>query len=246
LILKHKFALPAQVVGHNFASMNARTYKILSFAVSTLFLASCATAPQSRQPVQLFNGRDLQGWKFFLADPSAKMSDVWSVQDGILICKGEPMGYIYTGSSFKNFKLLVEYRWAPGQKPGNSGIFLRIHGQPQALPRTIEHQLKDGDAGDLYGFHGRKVSGDPTRAVFVPQHKLGGDIHGLKKLAGNEKPPGEWNRVEIEVRNARITAMLNGRLVNEGLDEEPQAGPIGLQSEGGEIHFRTVELTPLP
>jgi hypothetical protein len=48
------------------------------------------------QVIKLFNGRDLTGWKAYLADPNAKMEDVWRVEDGILICKGEPLGYIYT------------------------------------------------------------------------------------------------------------------------------------------------------
>ena len=35
------------------------------------------------QVIKLFNGRDLTGWKAYLADPNAKMDDVWRVEDGI-------------------------------------------------------------------------------------------------------------------------------------------------------------------
>ncbi|MDW8107200.1 MAG: DUF1080 domain-containing protein, partial [Armatimonadota bacterium] len=51
--------------------------------------------------LRLFNGRDLSGWKAYLADPNAKMEDVWRVEDGILICKGTPLGYLYTENDYK-------------------------------------------------------------------------------------------------------------------------------------------------
>ena len=79
----------------------------------------------------------------------------------------------------------------------NSGVFLRINGAPKPLPRCIENQLKSGDAGDLYGFHGMKIDGDKARRIEVKAHELGGDFVGVKKLLGNEKPPGAWNRLEV-------------------------------------------------
>ena len=42
-----------------------------------------------------------------------------------------------------------------------------------------------------------------------------------------------------------ITVKVNGKQLNQAIDCDSQAGKIGLQSEGGEIHFRTVRLTPL-
>jgi len=195
--------------------------------------------------VSLFNGRDLSGWKFHLADATVPAEKVWQVQDGVLVCRGEPMGYLYSEQSFSDFIMSVEYRWAPGQKPGNSGLFARINGPHQALPRCYETQLKHGDAGDLYGFHGMVLKGDAARAKHVPKHDLAGEIHGLKKLAGNEKPAGAWNTVEVQVRGRAMRVKLNGRLVNEATDLEILSGPVGLQSEGGEIHFRNVRLQPL-
>jgi hypothetical protein len=38
---------------------------------------------------------------------------------------------------------------------------------------------------------------------------------------------------------------VNGRKVNEASGATVRPGRIGLQSEGGEIHFRRVELVPL-
>jgi hypothetical protein len=68
---------------------------------------------------------------------------------------------------------------------------------------------------------------------------------GFAKIEGHENPPGEWNRYEIRIAGPDITLQVNGKTVNEATGAEVLAGVIGLQSEGGEIHFRKVELTPL-
>lgn len=197
------------------------------------------------QALALFNGRDLRGWKAVSADPKVPMEKVWRVQDGIIVCAGEPMGYIHTERAFTNYRLEVEYRWAPGKEPGNSGIFGRITGEPRPLPRCIETQLKHGNAGDLYGFHGLKINGPSERFRFAPNHQIGGDLRGVTRVAGNEKPAGEWNHVVIEAQGSCIRVWLNGQFVNEATDAEIASGPVGLQSEGGEIHFRNIYLIPL-
>jgi len=139
----------------------------------------------------------------------------------------------------------VEWRWAPGKDPGNSDVFLRINGDRKPLPRCIENQLKSGDAGDLYGFHGMKIDGNKARRVEQKNHELGGDFIGVRKLFANERPPGEWNRLEVLAAGPNLTVWVNGKKVNEAFGCEVVAGPIGLQSEGGEVHFRNVRLTPL-
>jgi len=119
---------------------------------------------QDSKPIALFNGKDLSGWTYYLVEPDVKMADVWSVRNGLLICKGEPMGYIATKEKYTNFKLTVEWRWAPGKKAGNSGVLMRITGEPRALPKCTEAQLQSGKAGDIYGFHGFQVKGDAARS----------------------------------------------------------------------------------
>lgn len=202
-----------------------------------------AAGPAGEQ--NLFNGKDLTGWKAFLVDKNAKLSDVWSVRDGVLICKGTPMGYLSTKRKFKNFKLVVEWRWAPGKKPGNSGVLLRITGKPTMLPNCMEAQLKSGSAGDMYGFQGFKIDGDKKRRRDVPKHKLAGYLRALSKIRGNENKPGEWNRYEIIANGGTVTLFVNGKKVNEATGCDVRSGEIGLQSEGGEVHFRKVTLTPL-
>jgi len=68
------------------------------------------------QEIQLFNGRDLSGWESFLVEDDARMEDVWSVQDGLLVATGEPQGYLYTTGDYESYTLVVEWRW-----PGSLG-----------------------------------------------------------------------------------------------------------------------------
>jgi hypothetical protein len=220
--------------------------KLVLPAAGIAVLALVSSLAVASQPEALFNGRDLEGWRYYLDDHNVGLEDVWSVRDGLLICRGEPMGYLYTTRAYTNFKLVVEWRWAPGGKPGNSGVLLRINGAPKPLPRSLEAQLQNGNAGDFYGFHGMKIHGAADRLRTVSGHALGGDLIGVRKITGNEKAPGEWNRYDIELNQGHLRAWVNGELVNEATDCEIIAGPIGLQSEGGEIHFRKVELTMLP
>jgi hypothetical protein len=189
------------------------------------------------QEIALFNGGDLSGWEYFLVDENAVMEDVWSVKDGILACTGDPRGYLYTENDYENFKLVVEWRWP--EEPGNSGVLMRITGEPEMLPNCVEAQLRSGSAGDMYGFSGFRIGGDEER---LSEISIGWRLTGIER---NENEPGEWNRYEITVVGDTITVMVNGRKVNEATGCDVRAGRIGLQSEGGVIHFRTVTLTPL-
>ena len=224
--------------------MRSKAILSLLLAAACCLLARTATT-NGAEPVDLFNGKCVACWDYFLVEPDAKKEDVWSVQDGILVCKGEPMGYLATKADYTNFKLVVEWRWAPGKKPGNSGVLLRVTGKPQALPKCVEAQLKHESAGDIWAFHDFKVSGPEDRTTRKENHKLGGNLIGVSKIAGNEKPAGEWNKYEITINGGQLTLMVNGKKVNEATGCDVVAGKIGLQSEGGEIHFRTVRLTPL-
>lgn len=219
--------------------------RLIAVLAITAAVTSCSSHHGSKSSIDLFNGRDLKGWDFILADSAVKMDKVWSVEGGILTCQGTPVGAIYKGPKVTNFRLLVEYRWAPGTKPGNSGIFSRISGRMNALPPAIEVQLMHGSAGDVLGLQGKQVASGQPRFFEIKQHPLAGDIAGVKKVFDQERAPGEWNRVEITAEGSRYTVLMNGKLINEVDGVEIVSGPVGLQSEGGVIQFRRVTLTPL-
>jgi hypothetical protein len=225
----------------------------LTLAASAL-AAAVFTATLGAQPkgISLFNGKDLSGWSHFLVDPKVPASAVWSVQDGVLVCKGDPLGYIHTMAEYTSFKLVVEWRWAPGAaaklgKTPNSGVLLRVNGdpKPKGIPRAYEAQLQAGSAGDLYGFWGMPLEGAADRKREQKGHELLGDMVGFRKLEGAEKPEGEWNTYEITLDGPSLSVLVNGKKVNEATGATVMPGRIALQSEGGEIHFRRVEIWPM-
>jgi hypothetical protein len=213
-----------------------------------LFIASIAWAQP--RAVSLFNGKDLSGWSHFLVDPKVPASAVWSVRDGILICTGEPLGYLFTNTDYTSFTLVVEWRWAPGAAvrlgaTPNSGVLMRVNGEPKGVPRAYEAQLQAGNAGDVYGFWGMPLDGDAVRRREARGHELLGDMVGFRKMEAAERPEGEWNTYEITFEGPSLVVAVNGKKVNEAKGATVLPGRIGLQSEGGEIHFRRVELRPI-
>jgi hypothetical protein len=92
------------------------------------------------------------------------------------------------------------------------------------------------NAGDFWNFHNFKMKGDPSRTKGASTKKA---------KAASEKKLGEWNQYRISVNKGDVKLSVNGELQNEATEVEEVAGPICLQSEGAEIHFRNIELKPL-
>ncbi len=185
--------------------------------------------------VTLFNGKNMDGWTFFLND-NGKMEDVWSVTDGNIICKGNPIGYIRTKDQFTNYVLKVEWRFNPiTKKAGNSGVLLRVQAPDKVWPKSIEAQLESGSAGDFWNIDEVKMKTDASR--------LKG--RNTKHTHANEQPLGMWNEYEIICDHGNITLNVNGETLNSASEVEQMPGTIALQSEGAEIHFRTVKLSPI-
>ncbi|MCA8971190.1 MAG: DUF1080 domain-containing protein [Planctomycetes bacterium] len=182
----------------------------------------------------LFDGRSLDAWTCFLND-DGKLEDVWSIEDGILVCKGRPTGYLMSKDQFDNFILEVEWRWPEGKNPGNSGVLVRKTGEDKTWPRSIEAQLQSGQAGDFWniGEFGMQT---------VDGRRKG---RNTKKTHSNEKAIGGWNRYRITCDGPWVRLEVNGEVLNEAWGCESHPGNICLQSEGAEIHFRSVRLIPL-
>jgi hypothetical protein len=208
------------------------------FAALSLLPAAFSVAAD--EGTSLFNGKDLTGWKPFL-DPksTAKPEDVWSVKDGVLICKGKPNGYVITDKEYENYVLTLEWRWEG--KKGNSGVLLHVTGPDKIWPKSAEAQLLADHAGDFWLVDGFKMDVDAARQdPRTPRHFL-----RLNTDKPVEKPVGEWNKYEITCKGNTITLKINDQLVNEGKNAEVGKGKILLQSEGAEIHFRNVKLQPI-
>lgn len=183
-------------------------------------------------------------WQWFCEDPEVSVDTVWSMDDGVLACKGTPKGYLYTARDYTNFVLKLEWRWPADKKPGNGGVLLRTTGPHKCWPKSLEAQLNAGQAGDFWGLAGYPLQG-PADRMKVIEHNTLGTLTNLRKTAAAEKKPGEWNTYEIVVRGDTVTLKVNGTEVNQATGCEVVAGRICLTAEGDAYHFRNVRLTPL-
>jgi hypothetical protein len=69
------------------------------------------------------------------------------------------------------------------------------------------------------------------------------DMLGFRGRQDVESPYGEWTRLEVICDGSTI--VVNGKVVNKGTNSSLTRGKIIFQSEGAEIFFRKIELTPL-
>ena len=212
------------------------------FAAIVLSAPACAE-DKDNGAIKLFNGKDLSGWKIFVTPKSnIKPESVWSVKDGVIICKGKPLGYLITEKEYSNYKLKVQWRWAPegNNNDRNSGVFVHVSGEDKIWPKGVEAQLYRDHAGDFWLVDGFKLTVDKERQ----DPKNAGHYLRIKK-SGVEKPIGEWNQYEITCKGNTIKLVVNDVFQNEGAHAESDKGKILLQSEGAEIHFRNIELIPI-
>ncbi len=197
--------------------------------VLILTLGSLAAADK-----QLFNGKDLAGWKH--VGPGK-----FDVEDGMLKTVGGMGLLVYDGDKIGDATIRVVFKTA-GNKD-NSGLYIRM---PEIAPDP------------WYGVHnGYEVQidggGDDWHST--------GAIYSLSKVTERrQKPAGEWNTMDIEVRGPVTKISLNGAVVNtykEGQEVperkqwyEPIRGPransgyIGIQNHdgGSTVYFKEISI----
>lgn len=202
-----------------------------------IYLALLVQVMTAGEPRALFNGKDLSGWTFDVIDGKTKPEEIWSVKDGVLICKGRPPAVMRTLEEFADYELTIEWRWAPGGKSPNSGVLVHAS-KPREMhvwPKSIEVQLRSGDAGDFW------VIGETLQVEgSTPEGR-----RWVNTSDSAEKPVGEWNTMKIRCEKDTLKVWVNGVLVNDAKALSVTKGAICLQSENDEIQFRKVELTPV-
>src|SRR5947209_6189557 len=155
----------------------------LILAILTGVLPGDEQKPEPIRPkdesIRLFNGRDLTGLHSWLKD--TKREDprkVFSINDGVIHISGDGFGYLATDKPYRDYHLLVEYKWGKRTDGGkfvrNSGILLHGVGPDGGAGGVwmscIECQLAQGCVGDLIVIRGK----DEKDAVFPVQ--LTGDV----------------------------------------------------------------------
>lgn len=174
-------------------------------------------APVWGKPVELFNGKDLAGWK-------ALGNNQWEVIDGVLTSAKSGANLI-SDRKFNDFKLHVEFKYKKGS---NSGVYLRGRYEVQ-----IEDSPKDAHPsnilfGGVYGFL------TPSEiAALGPDEWQTFDITLIGRkvtIVANGK---------TIISNQEIPGITGGAIdSNEG-----EAGPIYIQGDHGPIEFRKIVIT---
>jgi hypothetical protein len=177
------------------------------------------TPPRWGAPVQLFNGRDLSGWR-----PSTAASNKWQVIGGILTNTASGANLI-TERTFDDFKLHVEFRYP---KDGNSGIYLRGRHEVQ-VEDTGDREPTSTYLGGVYGF-------------LVPSQRAGkaaGEWQTYDITLVGRRVTVVLNGVPIIV-DQTIPGITGGALdSNEGAP-----GPIYLQGDHTAVEYRRITITP--
>jgi len=181
-------------------------------------------------PVTLFNGKDLTGWKLTRENQTIG----FKVVNGLLVndpvqTEGQPhisYGNLMTEKEFGDFNLKIDVNVPAGS---NSGIYLR---------GIYEIQVMDSYKRNL----------DP--------HNMGAVYSRVTPTVAAEKPAGEWQSLDITLCERHISVILNGVKI---IDNQPVQGPTGgalhsdvfapgpiyLQGDHGKVSYRNIILTPI-
>lgn len=234
---------------------------LASLVIAPLSFGTDAVAPAA--PTDLFDGKSLAGWTSTVRAGSTPDAGTWAASDGVLKCSGQPSGYLRTEKAYRNYRLTLEWRWsgpalAPDDKGNprrrNSGVLVHAQTPDTVWPLSIEAQLMETNAGDIY-FMNEAKSAEISVAREKASAAAGSDAealkraHALRKLArqqnSSEKPVGEWNTYDIVCSGDTLTLIVNGVRQNRATHLSLSEGFIALQSEGAPIEFRNIRLAPL-
>ncbi len=176
--------------------------------------------PKWGKPINLFNGKDLTGWKL----RGNGRGSCWSVASGSLT-NNVPCVDIVTEQKFTDFKLHLEFNIV---EKSNSGVYLRGRYEVQ-IQDDIGKAMDSLRMGGMYGFIRPSVN-----ASAKPGEWQSYDI----TLIGRRATVTLNGKTIID--DQEIPGITGGALdSNEG-----DPGPIMLQGDHGKIMFRNIVITP--
>ena len=176
--------------------------------------------------IELFNGKNLDGWKIH-------GTELWYVEDGLLVCESGPdkeYGYLSTNEFYDDFELTLEFKQ---EANGNSGVFIRstVDGT-KVSGWQVEVAPPGSNTGGVYESYGRgwliKPDEEKDKALKM----------------------GEWNNMRIRVKGDKIKSWLNGTPMISLKDKKigQGKGSIALQIHDGggiKVRWRNLVVTQL-
>jgi hypothetical protein len=183
---------------------------------------------------QLFNGKDLTGWKHV-------GSGRFVVDDGLLHPEGGVGLLWFDGGKIGDGVVRVIYK--VNARTENSGVFVRIPDPPKdpwmPVNKGLEVQINDVGESDYYRT---------------------GSIYTFSKVQSRPNKVGEWNTMEITLDGSRTVVHINGVFVTEYTDGDPvppkkhdwdpdrgprpNSGYIAVQNHphGKEVYFKEISI----
>lgn len=218
--------------------------RILPLLLATLALPFATHAAEDGWR-ELFNGRDLTGWK------ANAYPDSWSVVDGAIrahaTTASSHLFFVGDGKDdfvrFKNFELEAVVR---GEPNANSGIFIHTGWETRD---AAKHLAK-----------GYEIQLNSTEK----EKRKTGSLYAVVDLDKSPVDETQWFTVKITVQGLRIVVQINGTTTvdytepadaaaqrppeRKGRLLDPAGGAIALQGHdpGSVFYFRSIRLRPLP
>jgi len=169
--------------------------------------------------VQLFNGKNLNGWKTTDEEPGN-----WRVEKGLLIGSGKGRSHLFSQrGNYANFQFMVE---AKVNDKGNSGQYFRTQFGP-GYPDGYEAQINSTHA-----------NAEKT-----------GSLYGKANVAAMLVPPNTWFTQEVIANGNRIMIKVNGKTTVDFIDKEDSysEGHFAIQQlPGTVITIKTIAVRELP
>jgi len=185
------------------------------FSLFALTIGGMANAQNSDGFTDLIDGVSLNGWNII-------GSANWVIGNGI-VEGNKPSGFLVSTKSYKNFVIKAEFY---AESNTNSGIFIRCQ-DPSKVSAANAYEVNIWDTR-------------PEQAYAT------GAIVDVAKVDPVPKAGGRWNTMEIIANGSNFKVIMNGVVtVANGQDSKFAEGPIALQSAGGIIKFRKLQIKPL-
>jgi hypothetical protein len=230
-----------------------------------ILLALSATSLAHAGEKQLFNGKDLTGWK--------GLPGVWSVKDGAITGQNtaespvkENTFLIWEGEA-GDFELHFKYKITDGdgkaEKGGNSGVQYRSKiVKPDYFVMSgyqADFEVGKTYSGILYEEKGRGILAKRGEKVVVreggepkkPKLEVTGEVGKSEEIQAVIKP-AEWNEYVVIAKGGHLQHFINGKQTVDVTDETAagaKTGRIGLQLHAGPpmtVQFKDIVLKTEP
>lgn len=226
--------------------------KTLILLVAAVLFTNIINAQKSSTDfVPLFDGKTLDGWKSSTDNPKS-----FSVQDGIIVCKGGIAHLFYNGkvgnANFGNFELKLKARTTSGS---NSGVYFHTIYQEEGWPgKGFEAQVNSTHTdpiktGSLYGIANIYAPGPEAEPYGV---KIIDNGQILVYRPDAPSTDGEWFDYHIIVNGRTITLKVNGETTVEwyqpdswaNKDRRLDRGTVAFQAHdpNSETHYKDIQI----